>query len=289
MVDFEPHNAVYEGDHAFRKRTPNDEFGPNMHYHDFYEIQIYVDGTSYLIVDDKEYELGHGDIVLLDMFSRHELVKSKSKDYCRYCISVDLDLMLSICGKNLNVRSIFSQLNPNVPVKHFSPDEFEKYLKLIEKYERIDCKRANEIFERAVLFELCGNLYLDCYDEKSERISKSGHVEVITKLIKYVSENLKNDLSLERLSEVSNFSAYHLCRLFKKNTGYTINQYVIGKRVEKAKLLIDRNFPIGEIAVEVGFSNYSCFYKAFVRETGIGPAEYKAKHNKIKLQRRQCD
>ena len=282
-ADFQPHTAVYQGDHVFNKRTPDQEYTPDLHYHDFYEVQLYLEGSCNLIVGENEYELGRGDIALLNMFEQHQLVKTKSKDYSRYCISVDASLLLSMCSEDVNVRNIFYSDNRYYPIRHLEEREFLPYIEILKRYEAIPQRRGKELWERSVLFELFGNLYSDCYDETISRSADTNYLSMISKLVKYVNEHLNENLSLGTLSSVSNFSVYHMCRIFKKYTGRTLNQYIQSKRIEKAKMLLKEEMPIGDVAAQVGFHNYSCFYKAFFRECGVNPAAYRLSNETVWL------
>ena len=70
-------------------------------------------------------------------------------------------------------------------------------------------------------------------------------------------------------------SRFYFCRLFKQSTGITPYQYLITCRVDRAKvLLLQRKLSIGDIALEVGFSNQSNFTKHFKRLVGVTPQKF---------------
>jgi AraC family transcriptional regulator len=88
----------------------------------------------------------------------------------------------------------------------------------------------------------------------------------------YVHDHLDRDLSLQEIADVSGVSANYLTSLFKETTGYSLHQYVIQQRVEKAKSLLRRSdLSIGEIAQRVGFYDSSHLTRHFKRLTGITP------------------
>ena len=108
-------------------------------------------------------------------------------------------------------------------------------------------------------------------------------MEVVTKLIGYIDEHISEDLSLENLSEYVNFSTFHLSRMFKRYTGTTLNKYIINKRIDKAKLLLEGSMSITNVSKEVGFNNYNHFYRTFKNVTGVSPADYKESNVKERL------
>ena len=67
---------------------------------------------------------------------------------------------------------------------------------------------------------------------------------------------------------------YYLSHTFKKSTGFTVVEYITHKRIIWAMDLLTVGQPALEVAHTVGFSDYSTFYKAFKKITGISPREY---------------
>ena len=68
--------------------------------------------------------------------------------------------------------------------------------------------------------------------------------------------------------------AYHLAHAFKNHMGISIHQYIILKRIELAKSLIQQGKPMHLVCLESGFHNYSNFFKAFKAVTGVSPSDY---------------
>jgi AraC family transcriptional regulator len=96
-------------------------------------------------------------------------------------------------------------------------------------------------------------------------------------VVEYIHEHLDAELSLEDLAAVAHLSPYHFARLFKHSTGLPPHQYVIARRVERAKeLLRGRRRPqLADVATEVGFSHQSHFTRHFKRLVGITPRQFR--------------
>lgn len=103
------------------------------------------------------------------------------------------------------------------------------------------------------------------------------YIKRINKILEYIDNNLNNDLSLEKLAKLANYSPFHLHRLFKIYTTETINTFINRKRIEKiALLLISRkDFTITELALNYGFNSISSFTRTFKKTYGISPSEFK--------------
>ena len=95
-------------------------------------------------------------------------------------------------------------------------------------------------------------------------------------VIMYIEEHLAEDLSLSTLSEVVHLSPYHFARIFKESVGVSPHQYVIQRRVERAKLLLaTTTWSLTTIAHMVGFAHESHLALHFKRLTGLTPKHYR--------------
>jgi AraC family transcriptional regulator len=85
---------------------------------------------------------------------------------------------------------------------------------------------------------------------------------------------LASDLSLSTLSASVSLSKPHFVRLFRNTTGTSPHRYVMQKRVERARQLIQTsNVPLIEIAAEVGFASQSHLGRVFQTTYGITPGD----------------
>ena len=91
-------------------------------------------------------------------------------------------------------------------------------------------------------------------------------------VVDYVEDNLVHDLTLDELAGVAHMSPYHFSRRFKRSTGLSPHQYVVRKRVERAKeLLTNTELSLHEVALSVGFADQSHLAKHTRRLLGVSP------------------
>lgn len=91
-----------------------------------------------------------------------------------------------------------------------------------------------------------------------------------------VNDELSGDLSLSQMAGVANLSSYHFSRLFKQSTGLPPHQYVISRRVERAKaLLASGSLPVYDVARAVGFAHQQHLTRHFKRLVGITPGRFR--------------
>jgi AraC-like DNA-binding protein len=84
-------------------------------------------------------------------------------------------------------------------------------------------------------------------------------------------------ITIKQLSHEASLSPYHLIRLFRRIYKQTPHQYLIQRRIAKAKeLLRSTNLPITEICLAVGFESLGSFSTLFSKIAGISPSAYRA-------------
>ena len=95
-------------------------------------------------------------------------------------------------------------------------------------------------------------------------------------VVEYVEEHLGSGLTLDRIAAVVHLSPYHFARQFKAATGVPPHQYVIRRRVERARgLLSARDVSLAEVALHAGFSDQSQFTRHFKRVLGMTPGQFR--------------
>jgi AraC family transcriptional regulator len=111
----------------------------------------------------------------------------------------------------------------------------------------------------------------------------------LRRVTEYIEEHLDQNLSLSRLAGVAMVSASHLKTLFKRSTGLTVHEYVVQRRVERAKTLLQRGeLPVGQVALAAGFSHQSHMARWMRRVLGMTPmsvARHARSHRVVALQR----
>ena len=98
----------------------------------------------------------------------------------------------------------------------------------------------------------------------------------LQKVTDYIHDHLDQDISLDSLSMLTGLSSYHFARMFKLSTSLAPHQYVMQCRIDKAKELLEcTNFPISQIAFEVGYESQSHLTQLFKRYNGVTPTVYR--------------
>lgn len=98
----------------------------------------------------------------------------------------------------------------------------------------------------------------------------------------YIESHMEENLTAELLAKRVGYSDYYLSRLFKKETGFSLDEYTRNIRVERAKVLLaSSDMDIQDIAESLGFSGRNYFAVTFRKVTGMPPGAYRKKYLKL--------
>ncbi len=98
-------------------------------------------------------------------------------------------------------------------------------------------------------------------------------------ILAYVSDHALEKIAIDEISKKNHISKYHLCRIFKENTGETIGDFLKERRLSASKqMLVSTSESITSIAQKCAFSDSSYFAKTFFKEFGITPSAFRKKY-----------
>ena len=102
----------------------------------------------------------------------------------------------------------------------------------------------------------------------------------IRNVIDYINENIYEKIDVTELAELSRWKLHHFIRIFSNVMGTTPYKYILERKMELAKTLIEKTSqPIQEISYDLNFQNYSNFYLAFRKIYNISPEAYRKNKN----------
>lgn len=173
----------------------------------------------------------------------------------------------------LDKLTVNNQLNSQT-LRYFYQDFMQMLFSFPEK------KRQGDMFREPEALELYRNgmktvpdmkalvhYVASVWDNETEESSQST-VEII---MAYIAEHLENELRREELAEAVHLNPDYMARLFKKETGMNLKDYIIQQKMQEAQsLLCTTNLPISLIAAKIGYTNFGHFstsYKKFYHKT----------------------
>lgn len=246
------------------------------HYHDYYEIIFYLgDLEAPYRKGDVTYTVRKGDVIFCGMFESHIMDCAENEGHMRFCIGIEPRILGNYSKKTANLYQMFSGENAHYPVLHLDGAQLQKYLRLIEEFRELGDSPGEQVIASAIVHRMLGCLYCDTELEAGQDTAHLQHVRLVGSILHYIEENLAAVISLQAIAKKYNYSVTYVSKLFKNITGSSLVSYIIEKRIGRAKQLMYENIEIMQIAERVGYRNYSNFYKAFKKATGVSPEEYR--------------
>lgn len=106
---------------------------------------------------------------------------------------------------------------------------------------------------------------------------------IVEKVKRYIAVHLdEEDMSRETIAKFAFLNPDYLSRLFKKETGMSLSEYLLMQRIKKAQELLETtDINVSAVVMEVGYSNFSHFSKMFKKMTGYRPVDYRKYKRKM--------
>lgn len=105
--------------------------------------------------------------------------------------------------------------------------------------------------------------------------------DTIQNILKYINLNYMNDITLQEICNIYNYSMTHMSAKFKKKAGISFLEYLQKIRVENSmKLLSDTNLSIVEIASSIGYKDLRSYYRIFKKHIGTTPGKFRKERQK---------
>lgn len=140
-------------------------------------------------------------------------------------------------------------------------------------------QKADESKTPEALNELHRRAAVD-YAERMRKLRKDKICSLpVVRCIDYMQEHLHSRITIEELAEVAELNPSYLSRLFKKETGITVSEYIQQLKIDTAKnMLLYSDFTPAKIASVLAFPDQSYFTQVFKKYTGLTPRKFQSMH-----------
>jgi AraC-like DNA-binding protein len=100
--------------------------------------------------------------------------------------------------------------------------------------------------------------------------------------MRYIDSHAAEPLTLRKVAAQAGLTPFHFLRAFRRASGATPHQYLLGARVRRAAaLLLDTGLPVTEVAYESGFGDLSNFIRTFRRAAGCSPRSFRQERRRL--------
>ncbi|WP_394924591.1 AraC family transcriptional regulator [uncultured Robinsoniella sp.] len=277
MPDYEKRGYL-ESEFRLFHLTDRKEQDFQFHYHDFDKIIIFIDGNVNYIIEGKSYHLKPYDIILVNHNEIHKPDIDHQVPYERIIVYLSPGFIHSYKTDTYDLSECFcrtKESHSNVLRIHSLERStlFHAIMNLESAFS--DNGYANELYRQVLFLEFMIHLNRAVCEDHLDYLHTNACNEKIIDILNYINANLSEDLSIDALASRFYISKYHMMRLFKEHTGYTVGSYINHKRLLSAKEMVALGYPVTQICYDCGFKDYSTFSRAFRKLFGSSPSVFK--------------
>ena len=239
----------------------NEHYAVRRPSYDSFLVLYVVRGRGYCYLDGQRVELGVGSLVLLDCYLPHRYGTDTGWEI--YWIHFDgrmaRDTFEAVAQTR---RQVILPKNT-----YHAAHALERIYTMFHVDKRISealiSKDITSIVTEFLVFEL-----------PEEGVPE--HSTRIEEVLSYINEHIDQPLTLESLAQRVSLSPFYFSRVFRKETGYTLREYLINTRINAARFYLrTTELSLKEISYRCGYGSDSTFCTTFKRITGMTPLEYR--------------
>ncbi len=253
-----------------------------LHAHDYFEFYLHIKGGLQYCIDDTIFELKPNQLIVIPPLHMHGLVCNRNLVNYERCYLYITPETLKNCGFNkIDMCKYFEDIcNDKRFTQELSKDEGSLITDILQK---IEFKQKNKISEKdsfsfledySMIFNMLKIAHIIGL-KAPEFINQNTNNTIIYKVLHYINQHFTEEISIKTLSEIFNMSESSLSHEFKKYSKRSVYEYVLYKRIIKAKELLLTDSSLTQIALECGFNDYSNFLRVFKKFSNCSPKEYK--------------
>ena len=248
------------------------------HSHNYYEFYFFLEGDVSMQIGKDLYPLRFGDVIVIPPQVPHRaIIHNQKTPYRRLVFWISQDFYEHLRGISLCYSYLLEHVKNSKQyifhIDRISSNTLQsKMLRLLEEMqaERFGKELQLTLYVDDLMLRLNRIVY-----EMLEPEKNANEASLYTNLVEYIENHLEEELSLEKLAEEFYVSKYHIAHVFKDNIGLSIHQYITKKRLLLCEEAIRAKMNITDVYQTYGFGDYSSFYRAFKKEYGISPKEFR--------------
>lgn len=251
---------------GYEQCTQDNSYGPAMRH--YYILHFVLKGKGHFFVGDRHYLIEQGQYFLIspNVLTFYRADTKDPWDYAWICFNgTKAADILQHCG-----------IQTQDPVRNYPKIQEMKTL-IMDMMDHYEQTPAGEYHMQSVLYEIFAKL---CESANGAyRPSEAADNDYVIQAADYILSSFDPNITVKDIADHLHISRSYLFALFKKNMNISPQQFLIMTRITSAReLLADTDLSIEVVANSCGYQNAFAFSRAFKKETGLSPREYRMKH-----------
>lgn len=224
------------------------------HCHPKYEMIAVAEGDITVKLEGQSHRLKENEVIIIPPLIYHSVTANGEGRYRRITVLFGVDSIPSVLQGELSRRETDTVIDSS----------------RIKKLRDV-CQRDDTAFYAPLLQGLMTEIFYDTL-QKPQIPEKAETDEFLEKTFRYIDSHLHEKILLDKLARHTSRSKSSFCHLFEAKMNISPKQYILQKKLALASKLIDEGVPHTVAAMQVGYENYSNFYRLYRKYFGKSPA-----------------
>lgn len=247
------------------------------HSHPYYEIFFFISGHTRIVVEGLDFEATRGDVLIYPPGVMHRNIHLDALvPYERFYLYATRDFLQSISTGDYDIPGTMERMTQGEHYCfHIGEDDLFALIRVADQVivgsdlPRPADKLINRYeFSTLLIRSLSMMASLDV-------IPQDDYSKGMSDLIRFINRHTAEPISLDDLANIYHVNKYYLLREFKNYTGISIHQYLMIRRIQQSQEMIRNGAKPNEACFQCGFTDYSCYYRAFKARVGMSPEQYR--------------
>lgn len=260
--------------YSFRSTQYDRQTYPSrLHYHDYYELIVFLEGDIYYICESSIYQPQFGDIILIPPHKLHmSAINTDTTLYKRHVFYLYPDALEALgCSELLqflpsgeNEQYLFTLAQQSSQALHLLLTRMDHALKSPSERDHA----------------LAKGLVIEAFYWLSEVTAKPAAMsgclsENVLRIQRYIDGHFSEINSVAEIASHFFYSREYVSRLFRHHFGTTVADYILQRRIAQSQILIAEGVPLSDVCFQVGFGSLTTFIRAFKTMTHMTPSQYR--------------
>lgn len=260
------------------------------HWHQCFEILVVHEGSGLVAVHNQTFEIRKGMLFFFPPFVLHKVYAQVTEDtpYVRTVLHADPAIITGFLDGFPRRASLFNQLlQGSYRLSYALNAHYEEVDAWFNRYDDATTSGLGDSQEEITLLFL--GLLSVLQEAALAEVQVQSHAQshapthyYSEQIMRWLAEHYQEELELDRLAEQLHLSKSYVSRVFRRETGSSITEYLTARRIIQASHLLETtDLSVEQVGSSVGISNTSHFIHTFKQVVGLTPLKYR--QAKVKL------
>lgn len=246
------------------------------HRHDGCEVYLFLSGNVRLYIEQTCFTPVPGSLVILNPNEMHRIQSMDDSAYERIVINLKRSYIEELSPDGFSLKDCFYERPLGLQnLRVLSPEALQEFLSL---YNGLEQSASPDCFGSTVVQNAYASLlllFLNRQFQTDPSAYKNTMPAYITGTMQYIESHLDEPLRLSVLAKEFHISENYLSAQFKHHTGLTLRAYLLDRKINYAKLLLQEGASVTDACYRSGFNDYANFIRSFKKATGVSPGKFR--------------